>query len=147
MVTKVIVTHGNLGHELLKAAEMIVGDLPEFRSVTLDWQDSFEEASRKTRKVVDGLEPNEGVLILTDMYGGTPYNVAASLAEAGHVEVVTGVNLPMVVRLGCPDTEERTVSALAEWIQAKARRSICRAGEGNGSNGSNGEGSSGSCGG
>ncbi len=132
MVTTVILTHGDLAHELLAAAETIVGSMQRFRVVTLDWNDSFEEASRKTREALQDLDDKEQILILTDMYGGTPYNVAASLIDPGRVEVVTGVNLPMVVRLGCPDAKERQVEELAVWIQSKARSSICRAGEGNG---------------
>ncbi len=137
MVTRVILTHGGLAEELLAAAETIVGSLPNFRTVTLEWKDSFDEARRKTSEALADLDPEGEILILTDMYGGTPYNVATSLFESGRVEVVTGVNLPMVVRLGCPDTNERSVAELAEWIQKKARKSICRAGEANGnSNGS-----------
>jgi len=132
MVTTLIVTHGGLAEELLAAAETIVGSLHSFRIVTLDWSDSFDEALRKIREVLDTLDGDQGVLILTDMYGGTPYNVAASLVEPGRVEVVTGVNLPMVVRLGCPDTQDKSVAELATWIQTKARNSICRAGEGDG---------------
>jgi len=135
MVTRIIVTHGGLGQELLAAAETIVGPLPDFRTVTLEWTDSFDEASVKTRRVLDEVDASDQALILTDMYGGTPYNVAASMVESGRVEVVTGVNLPMVVRLGCPDTNDRDVTALAEWIQVKARKSICRAGEANGAGG------------
>ena len=132
MVTTMIVTHGGLAQELRAAAETIVGCQDRFRVVTLDWSDSFEEARRKTVEVLDEIDPQSEILILTDMYGGTPYNVAASLAEAGRIEVLTGVNLPMVVRLGCPDAQEKNVTELVEWIQAKARKSICRAGEGNG---------------
>lgn len=145
MVTRIIVTHGGLGQELLAAAETIVGPLPSFRTVTLEWTDSFDEASQKARRVLEEVNPEDQVLFLTDMYGGTPYNVAASMAEAGRVEVVTGVNLPMVVRLGCPDTNDREVTALAKWIQAKARKSICRAGEANGTNSGSGDDSPGSC--
>ena len=133
MVTILILTHGGLAQELLIAAETIVGSLQNFRIVTLEWTDTFEEASLKTRSALEDLGSGDQVLILTDMYGGTPYNVATSLAEPGRVEVVTGVNLPMVVRLGCPDTKDKTVSELADWIQIKARTSICRSGEGNGS--------------
>lgn len=131
MVTTLIVTHGGLAEELLAAAETIVGSMDSFRIVALEWTDSFEEASRKTRAVLDELDSDQEVLILTDMYGGTPYNVAASLVDPGRVEVVTGVNLPMVVRLGCPDTKDKSVTELADWIQVKARKSICRAGNGN----------------
>ena len=132
MVTTLIVTHGGLAQELLSAAETIVGDLQSFEIVTLDWSDSFDEALRKVRTVLDDLDSRQEVLILTDMYGGTPYNVASSLVEPGRIEVVTVVNLPMVVRLGCPDTMDKGVGELAEWIEGKARSSICRAGKGNG---------------
>ena len=132
MVTTLIVTHGGLARELLAAAETIVGSLDSFRTVTLDWSDSFDEAKAKTLEVMNQIDDEEEVLILTDMYGGTPYNVAASLVKPGQVEVVTGVNLPMVVRLGCPDTKDKKVTLLADWIQRKARKSICRAGEANG---------------
>lgn len=132
MVTTLIVTHGGLAQELLAAAEIIVGSMQNFKILTLEWTDSFDEARRKIREALSELDSDQQVLILTDIYGGTPYNVAASLAEPGRVEVVTGVNLPMVVRLGCPDTDDKSVTELAVWIQAKARTSICRAGQANG---------------
>lgn len=138
MVSTVILTHGGLAEELLQAARTIVGEMPRFHAVTLDWDDSFEEASRKTELALQRIDAEDEVLILTDMYGGTPYNVAAAIVEAGRLEVVTGVNLPMVVRLGCPDVEGMDVGQLATWIQAKARRSICRAGEGNGNSSESG---------
>jgi PTS system mannose-specific IIA component len=137
MVTTLILTHGELANELLAAAETILGRQEQFRAVTLDWSDSFDEAREKTEAVLAQLEPDGEVLILTDMYGGTPYNVAISLADPGRVAVLTGVNLPMVVRLGCPDAKDKRLSELAEWIEAKARTSICRAGAGNGSSRSN----------
>lgn len=132
MVATLIVTHGGLARELVDAAGVILGERPDFRVVTLDWNDSLEEARRKVRSVLAELEPDSEILILTDMYGGTPYHVASGLAEPGRIEVVTGVNLPMVVRLGCPGSENKTVGELARWIRAKARKSICLAGEGNG---------------
>ncbi len=67
------------------------------------------------------------MLVLTDMYGDTPSNAAFSLARAGRVEVVTGVNLPMVVRLGCTQTEHLDLHELARAIELRGRRSICRA--------------------
>ncbi len=129
MVNKLILTQGSLAVELMRAAETIVGSLQGFKVLTLEWTDSIEEASRKTRAVLAEIEDDAQILILTDMYGGTPYNVAVSLAEPGRIEVVTGVNLPMVVRLGCPGASDKNVSELAKWIQRKARQSICRAGE------------------
>jgi PTS system mannose-specific IIA component len=130
MITTLIVTHGRMAQELLDAAQMIVGEMPRFVAVSLDWDNSVEEVTAKTRRALDTVDPADEVLILTDMYGGTPFNVAASFFQPGRVEVVTGVNLPMVVRLGCPRSDEMTVAELADWIQEKSRASICRAGDG-----------------
>ena len=129
MVRTLILTHGGLARELVEAAEMILGRQPTFVAVSLSWSDTFEESADKTRQALEGLDKDGGVLILTDMYGGTPYNVAASFHKPGEIEVVSGVNLPMVVRLGCPGVNEMDVSELAAWIQTKARGAICRAGE------------------
>ena len=129
MVSTLILTHGGLARELLEAAEMILGSKPTFSALSLSWSDSFEESAVKTRRALEGLESDGGILILTDMYGGTPYNVAASFHKPGEIEVVSGVNLPMVVRLGCPGVNEMEVTELASWIQEKARGAICRAGE------------------
>ena len=130
MVTTLIVTHGRMAQELLDAARTIVGEMPQFVAVSLDWDDSVEEATDKTRRALEKVNPEDEVLILTDMYGGTPFNVAASFFEPGRVEVVTGVNLPRVGRLGGPRSNKMTVSELADWIKVKSRASICRAGEG-----------------
>jgi PTS system mannose-specific IIA component len=119
-----------MAQELLDAAQMIVGEMPRFVAVSLDWNDSVEEVTQKTRRALETVHSADEVLILTDMYGGTPFNVATSFFEPGRVEVVTGVNLPMVVRLGCPRSNEMTVAELADWIQEKSRASICRAVEG-----------------
>lgn len=129
MVTTLIVTHGRMAQELLDAAQMIVGEMPRFVAVSLDWDDSVEEVTEKTRRALETVDPADEVLILTDMYGGTPFNVATGFFQPGRVEVVTGVNLPMVVRLGCPRSNEMRVSELADWILEKSRASICRAEE------------------
>jgi len=129
MVSTLILTHGGLARELVEAAEMILGRQPKFEALSLSWTDTFEESATKTRRSLETLDAEGGVLILTDMYGGTPYNVAASFHKAGEIEVVSGVNLPMVVRLGCPGVNEMEVTELARWIQTKARGAICRAGE------------------
>ena len=67
----------------------------------------------------------DGLLILTDIYGGTPNNIALSLRQPGRIEVISGVNLPMVVRLGCGANSERSLEEMARWIGKKARASIC----------------------
>jgi PTS system mannose-specific IIA component len=93
------VTHGQLATELLNAAEMIVGDLPRFAAVSIGWHDDAEVAREAIAEAVGRVDEGAGVLILTDMFGGTPSNLGLSFLEAGHVEVVTGVNLPMLIKL------------------------------------------------
>lgn len=126
MIGKLILTHGGLARELLAAAQIISGRLSGFEALSLDWNDTFEEAKAKVRAAIDRLEDGEGVLILTDMYGGTPSNVAVTFLHPGKVEVLTGVNLPMVLRLACQQTEEPTnLEGMARWLQSKGQRSLC----------------------
>jgi len=126
MIGKLILTHGGLARELLAAAQIISGRLSGFEALSLDWNDTFEEAKAKVRAAIDRLEDGQGVLILTDMYGGTPSNVAVTFLQPGKVEVLTGVNLPMVLRLACQQTEEPTnLEGMARWLQGKGQRSLC----------------------
>jgi mannose PTS system EIIA component len=105
----VVVTHGQLATELVNSAEMIVGDLPHFTAVSIGWHDDVEHAKdeigaaiarvKGSARATEGVE-NEpgGVLLLTDMFGGTPANLAVTFVST-EVEVVTGVNLPMLIKL------------------------------------------------
>ncbi|HZF13825.1 MAG TPA: PTS sugar transporter subunit IIA [Thermoanaerobaculia bacterium] len=127
MIGKLILTHGGLARELLAAARTINGELAGFEALALDWNDSFEEARLKVRAAVERLNQGQGVLILTDMFGSTPCNVALTFLDPGKVEVLTGVNLPMVLRLACQGVEDTGVADAARWLQAKAQRSICMA--------------------
>jgi PTS system mannose-specific IIA component len=95
----VVVTHGLLATELLNAAEMIVGDLPRFVAVSIGWHDDVEVAREAIGAAIRKVDGGVGVLVLTDMFGGTPSNLGLSMLEAGRVEVLTGVNLPMLIKL------------------------------------------------
>jgi PTS system mannose-specific IIA component len=95
----VVVTHGQLATELVNAAEMIVGDLPRFAAVSIGWHDDVEMAREAIGQAIERVRGDGGVLLLTDMFGGTPSNLALSFLDAGRVEVVTGVNLPMLIKL------------------------------------------------
>lgn len=128
MIGKLIVSHGRLAEELLAAARAITGDVPGFRALALDWAEGSEEARERIGREVDALDDGHGVLILTDMFGDTPCNAALSHCRPGRVEVVSGVNLPMVVRLAWASAEMTDVEELASWIIGKGRASI-RAGE------------------
>jgi len=130
MIGKLILTHGGLARELFAAATIISGRLDGFEALSLDWNDGFDEARAKVAAALERLDQGQGVLILTDMYGGTPCNIAMTFFQAGKVEVLTGVNLPMVLRLGCQaEAQEPDVAELARWLQAKGQKSVCRAGD------------------
>ena len=130
MIGKLILTHGGLARELLAAANVISGQLTGFEALSLDWTDGFDDARAKVAAVLEQLDQGQGVLILTDMYGGTPCNIAMTFYQAGKREVLSGVNLPMVLRLACQaDGEEGTVSDLARRLQIKGQKSVCLAGD------------------
>ncbi len=95
----VVVTHGQLATELLNAAEMIVGDLPRFSAVSIGWHDDVDMARAAIEQAMDKVGRDDGVLLLTDMFGGTPSNLAMAFLEPDRVEVLTGVNLPMLIKL------------------------------------------------
>ena len=99
MIGIVVVTHGQLAVELLNAAEMIVGDLPRFTAVSIGWHQNTDDAREDIEQAIAGVQQGDGVLIVTDMFGGTPANLAMTFLTQEHVEVVTGVNLPMLIKL------------------------------------------------
>ena len=92
-------THGRLAIELLNAAEAIVGDLQNIAAVSIGWHDDVGMASSMVEKGIRRVDAGSGVLILTDMFGGTPTNIASTFLDEGVIEVVTGVNLPMLIKL------------------------------------------------
>lgn len=106
MIGIVVVTHGQLARELVAAAEMIIGDIPNVTSVSMGWQESPEDAEREIEAAIARVESGKGTVVLTDMFGGTPSNLSLTFLEKGKVEVVTGVNLPMLIRLGSLREEE-----------------------------------------
>ena len=99
MIGVVVVTHGQLATELVHGAETIVGDLAHITAVSIGWHEDTQEARGEIEKAMARVRSDEGVLILTDMFGGTPSNLAMTFLAQGRVEVVTGVNLPMLIKL------------------------------------------------
>ena len=107
MVGIVIVTHLKLGEELLGVAELIVGKLKQFQAVSIDPTEGVEEITEKISTAIRSVDKGKGVLILTDMFGGTPSNISLSFLEEWKIEVITGVNLPML--LSSPHTREKWI--------------------------------------
>jgi PTS system mannose-specific IIA component len=95
----VVVTHGQLAAELVNAAEAIVGDLSNITSVSIGWHDDVEVAREEIGAAVGRVATALGTLVLTDMFGGTPSNLAMTLLAPERVEVITGVNLPMLLKI------------------------------------------------
>ena len=95
----VVVTHGQLANELVNAAEMIVGDLPQFTAVSIGWHDDVNDARGEIEQAIERVRGEAGVLVLTDMFGGTPSNLGMTFLEKDRIEVITGVNLPMLIKL------------------------------------------------
>jgi PTS system mannose-specific IIA component len=119
----VVVTHGQLATELLNAAEMIVGDLPGFTAVSIGWHDEVTAAREVIARAIARVQTDAGVLVLTDMFGGTPSNLGLSFLEEGRVELVTGVNLPMLITLA-KSPERQPLVALARSLCEHGRAAI-----------------------
>lgn len=124
MIGALIVTHGNLAHELLNAARQIEADVAGIEAVPLDWNDSVDEARDKIQAALGRIGAERPVIIFTDMFGGTPSNISLSFLESGRVEIVTGVNLPMVVKFAMLKTEAKDLAALAHIISEKGSKAI-----------------------
>lgn len=97
MIGIVVVTHGRLAEELVNAARTIVGDIPSIAAVSIGWEDDTDAARDAIQRARDAVGPGPA-LILTDMFGGTPTNVSLPFLSS-EVEIVTGVNLPMIIKL------------------------------------------------
>ena len=122
-----IVTHGHLAGELLAAAEMIVGPISHIAAVSIGWHDDVDAARDEVQRAITRVSQGAGVLLLTDMFGGTPTNIASMFLEEGVIEVVTGVNLPMVIKLAT-STGEESLAEIAPKIRDQGRQGIYLAG-------------------
>ena len=124
----VVVTHGQLATELVNSGEMIVGDLPHFTAVSIGWHEDVDQAREEIGRAIErvantGPEGQRvGVLVLTDMFGGTPANLAVTYVS-DQVEVITGVNLPMLIKLARPQ-KDADLLTIARQISEDGRSAI-----------------------
>ena len=123
MIGVVVVTHGQLATELVNAAETIVGDMPAFAAVSIGWHEDTEDARHEIEQAVARVDKGSGVLILTDMFGGTPSNLAMTFLVQGKLEVITGVNLPMLIKLA-NQLEQGDLLNIARDIREQGRNAI-----------------------
>jgi PTS system mannose-specific IIA component len=124
----VLVTHYRLGEELLQALRLIVPDAPEFQAVSIEPTQGVDEMRAAIQAALEKAEQGAGVLVLTDMFGGTPSNISLSFQKEHTVEVVTGVNLPMLIKLAS-GVEPQPLEDLATFIKEYGRRNISVASE------------------
>jgi PTS system mannose-specific IIA component len=128
MVGIVVATHGRLAEELIATAEGIVGRLERCQAVSVGAGASMEEARTRLGEAIAAVDAGQGVLVLTDMFGGTPANLALTFLDE-KIEVVTGVNLPMLLKLATARAEELSVAAAAELITGYGQKNITLASE------------------
>jgi len=128
MIGGLIVTHGRLAIELLNAAETITGEVDHIAAVSLGWHDDVGTAAVMVQKALERVNTGAGVLILTDMFGGTPTNIASTFLNGNNVEIVTGVNLPMLIKLAQIGPEE-TLDSVARMLRDTGQSSIYIASE------------------
>jgi PTS system mannose-specific IIA component len=121
----VVVSHGQLATELLSAAETVVGPVEHIHAVSIGWHDDVDMAKDEIERAIKQADQGAGVIVLTDMFGGTPTNISAMFLKENEVEIVTGVNLPMIIKFA---TGERTgnLNELAREIEEQGKQSIYR---------------------
>jgi PTS system mannose-specific IIA component len=128
MVGVVLVTHPHLGEEFIRSAEMICGKMVRVLPVSIDTRKEVEDLRRGIAEAVKKVEDGDGVLILTDMFGGTPSNMSLAFLQEGKVEVLSGLNLPMMIKLSnC--REGRSLTELAKLVKEAGQKNINLASE------------------
>ena len=113
MIGLVLVTHGRLAEEFVVAMEHVVGKQEQVASICIGPEDDMEGRRADIAAAIKSVDSGRGVIVLSDLFGGTPSNLAISLMEAGRVEVIAGINLPMLIRLGSARKTRKVTEAVA----------------------------------
>lgn len=124
MIGLVLVTQGRLAEEFIAAAEHIVGRQQAVRTLCIGPHDNLEKRRQEIIEVVDSVDAGKGVIVLTDMFGGTPCNLAASIQDRSKMEVIAGVNLPMLIKI-FEVRARRGLAATVSAAQEAGRKYIC----------------------
>lgn len=128
MIGVLVITHGNLGGELINAAEMITGKMDGILHVSVSATKGLEELKKEIIAGIKKVDVGKGVLILTDLFGGTPSNISLSFLKEGKIEVVTGVNLPMLMKIS-DNRSEKSLADFAATIRDYGKKNIYLASE------------------
>lgn len=121
----VVVSHGQVANELVAAAETVVGAQTHLAAVSIGWHDDVEIAKAEIERAIDKVSHGIGVLLLTDMFGGTPTNISAMFIKENEVELITGVNLPMVIKIASQN-KEMTLMEMAKEVEEQGKQAIYR---------------------
>jgi PTS system mannose-specific IIA component len=123
MIGLVLVTHGRLAEEFVAATEHVVGPQQNVRAIAIGPDDDMEQRRKDILAAVDSVDTGDGVILLTDMFGGTPSNLAISIMDKAKVEVIAGINLPMLIKLASV-RKSGTLEEAAEAAQDSGRKYI-----------------------
>ena len=123
MIGGIIITHVKLGEELLGVLELITGKQENFYTISITSPDKVDEAREKIKKAIKDEDQGKGVLIFTDMFGGTPSNLSLSFLDESNVEVITGVNIPMLLKF-VDSRHEKEIKELANLVMEYGRKNI-----------------------
>ena len=127
MIGIIVLTHGNLGHSLVETLCMLTHeDIPQTKAMSVDVTQAPEKAHATIAQAIKQLDSGDGVLILADMFGGTPSDMGFTFLEEGKIEVITGVNLPILFK-AVDGRRKATLPELAEQLEKIGKTSICRA--------------------
>src|SRR5947207_4279392 len=124
----VIVTHGHLASEFIAAAEMIIGPMPHVTPASIDWHDDIDVARAELERAIARVSQGRGVLLLTDMFGGAPTDIASMFLDNANIEVVTGVNLPMILKLADQSADD-SLAEVSRRVREAGKEGIHVAGE------------------
>ena len=122
MIGGIIVSHGKLAEELLNALNIILGEVVNIDAISIGWYDDVEE-SKKIRQSLNAVNKKNGVLIFTDMFGGTPSNLSFSFIKDNQIEIITGVNLPMLIKFASLQ-RSNNLKDVAKKVVEQGRKNI-----------------------
>jgi len=123
MIGGIIVSHGKLAEELLNALNIILGEVVNIDAISIGWYDDVEESKKKISRSLQSVNKKNGVLIFTDMFGGTPSNLSFSFMKDNQIEIITGVNLPMLIKFASLQ-RSNNLKAVAKKVVEQGRKNI-----------------------
>ena len=124
MVGLVVASHGRLADELVHTAEQIVGPMPAVATCSIEPGSSVEDLRAHLKQAVARVDQGEGVIVMTDLFGGTPCKESLMMCQRGNLEVLAGVNLPMLIKAASLRSEQRPLAELATMLATHAQRNI-----------------------